>query len=534
MKSISHLLFGSLLVSIPFIAYGASVFPDVNNHDYLVAIDYLQENRVIAGYPDGTFRPQNPVNRAEFTKIIIEATLGENPITSASDCFPDVSGSDWFASYVCYAKNNGVIAGYPDGTFKPANTINLAEASKILVNTFELPQSEVSDGLWYRPFIESMGVRIPPTLAAVSTSVNRAEMAEMIWRIQTNKLDQSFAQFDFDSNSMASINDELPEAGYDLGMCEVPEEAQLEDVSVPRTVVGNGSASSCTSEAVVSAVGLGGVITFNCGNEPVIIKMNETAKVINDTGPEIVIDGGGKVTLDGQGARRILYMNTCDEAQKWTTSHCNNQDHPRLTVQNMTFVNGASLDEESYGGGAIFARGGRLKVLNSRFFNNECTTVGTRAGGGAIRAFSQYENLPLYVVNSTFGGEEGYGNSCTSGGAISSIGVSYSVINSHFSHNLASGRGANPPKNGLPGGGNGAAIHNDGKTYTLNVCGSHIHDNHANEGGGAIFFVSNDRTGHLNIQDSLLENNVSEQFETDGHPGIFYLGDGPIQTQVNF
>ena len=105
-----------------------------------------------------------------------------------------------------------------------------------------------------------------------------------------------------------------------------------------------------------------------------------------------MIDGGGKVTLSGGGQRRILYMNTCDQAQVWTTSHCQDQDHPRLTVQNLTFVDGNATGEtiEGGGGGAIFVRGGRFKVVNSRFFRNVCDATGPDVGGGAIRVLSQF------------------------------------------------------------------------------------------------------------------------------------------------
>src|SRR5690606_32377781 len=131
-----------------------------------------------------------------------------------------------------------------------------------------------------------------------------------------------------------------PPAGNLEGMCAIPAAAGLADVSNPRVVIGDGTPQSCTSEAVVSAVAGGGVITFDCGEAPHTITLEETAKVFNDTGPEIVIDGGGLITLSGAGARRILYMNTCDQAQVWTTSMCQNQDHPRLTVQNLTFIDG--------------------------------------------------------------------------------------------------------------------------------------------------------------------------------------------------
>jgi hypothetical protein len=307
--------------------------------------------------------------------------------------------------------------------------------------------------------------------------------------------------------------------------CALPAEAQMEDTSQPDHVIGDGSPASCTSSAVVNAVALGGVITFNCGSDPVEIVLNQTAKIFNNTGPRIVIDGGGRVTLSGGGVRRILYMNTCDPDQVWTTSHCQNQDHPQLTVQNITFKDGNSQSETTYdGGGAIWVRGGRFKIINSRFESNRCANTGPDVGGAAVRVLSQYENRPVYVVDSIFGGSPSAANICSNGGGLSSIGVSFTVVNSTFTYNQAIGNGANPARPGTPGGGSGGAIYNDGNTFALNICNTVIENNSANEGGGAIFFVSNDRTGLLNIESSTLSNNPSLGFETNGYPGIFYLG----------
>jgi len=316
----------------------------------------------------------------------------------------------------------------------------------------------------------------------------------------------------------------VPGIGNPDGKCSVPPDALLEDVSVPNNIIGNGLPQSCSSEAVVDAIAKGGVITFNCGPAPLTISMTATAKIVNSTGPRIVIDGGGKITLSGKNKRRILYMNTCDPAQKWTTSHCQNQDHPRLTVQNITFIQGnTKTDTEHDGGGAIWIRGGRFKIINSRFFNNVCADTGPDTGGAAIRVLSQYENSPVYVVNSTFGGMDGFGNVCSNGGGLSSIGVSFTVINSLFSHNKAIGNGANPARPGTSGGGNGGAIYNDGNSFSLSLCGTKIENNRAEEGGGAIFFVSNDRTGSLVIRNSYLSQNPSKGFETKGYPGIFVI-----------
>jgi hypothetical protein len=311
-------------------------------------------------------------------------------------------------------------------------------------------------------------------------------------------------------------------AGNPAGHAVVPAAARAVNTSHPNHVIGNGTPAGCTSAAVVSAVAKGGVITFSCGPSPVTIVMHATAKIRN-TSAQVVIDGGGKVTLTGGSVRRILYMDTCDKRQVWTTSHCDDQATPRLTVQNITFAHGNSTGDffDGGGGGAIFARGGQLKVVNSAFIGNRCDRTGPDLGGAAIRALSEYRNRPVYIIHSTFVG--GY---CSNGGALSSIGVSWTVLNSLMMHNKAIGVGANPARHGTPGGGSGGAIYNDGDKYRLRVSGTVIKYNHAREGGGAIFFVSNDRTGTLTIEHSTLHDNPNVGFYTAGYPGIFFLGAG--------
>jgi hypothetical protein len=301
---------------------------------------------------------------------------------------------------------------------------------------------------------------------------------------------------------------------------QVPAGAGSVNTSHPTRVVGHGNARSCTSAAVVAAVRAGGIIRFSCGPRPVVITMRTTAKVVN-TSRQVVLDGGGTVTLSGGGRRRILYIDTCDRAQVWTTSHCQDQASPRLVVQNIRFAEGNSTGQrfDGGGGGAIFDRGGRLRIVNSVFASNRCERSGPDIGGGAVRALSQYRSLPVYVVGSRF--ED---NACSNGGALSSIGVSWTVLNSRFESNRAIGHAANPARAGSPGGGSGGAIYNDGDRMTLSIGGSVFSGNHANEGGGAIFFVSNDRTGTMAIRHSMLEHNPNDRFQTPGLPGIYFLG----------
>ena len=140
-------------------------------------------------------------------------------------------------------------------------------------------------------------------------------------------------------------------------------------------------------------------------------------------------------------------------------------------------------------------------------------------GGAAVRALSQFQNIPVRVVGSTF-----TGGRCANGGALSSIGVSWTITGSTFTGNRATGRGANPARSGTPGGGNGGAVYLDGNRFVLTLRRSVMEDNTAPEGGGAIFFVSNDRTGTATLAASTLRHNRSLGFETPGLPGIFFLG----------
>jgi hypothetical protein len=298
----------------------------------------------------------------------------------------------------------------------------------------------------------------------------------------------------------------------------VPREARAVDTSHPDRWVGTGTPRSCTSRALVRAVAKGGIIRFRCGPDPVRIELRQTAKVVN-TSRRVVLDGRGLVTLSGGGKRRILYQNTCDPKQRWTTSHCDDQATPRLTVQNLTFADGDSTGAtyDGGGGGAIFARGGRLKSVGSRFSRNRCDPTGADLGGGAVRALSQHHGQPVYVVASRF--TDGV---CSNGAALSSIGVSWSIFNSAFSHNRAIGRGANPSRPGTSGGGSGGALYADGNQFRVLLAGTRMTGNHAREGGGAVFFVSNDRSGVLEIRSSTLRANPSDGFENS--PGIFFLG----------
>jgi len=183
----NRILSAFCLLSLLFQSGAVFAFSDINqNSQFREAILYAKESGIVEGYKDGTFREDKRINRAEFLKIIIGSTLSADEIHGAN-CFPDVK-KQWFAKYICTAKEKKIISGYPDGTFKPQDNISFVEASKIILKGFktnELKESEI----WYEPFVKNLSSKniIPTTITSLEQEISRGEMVEMIWRILENK-----------------------------------------------------------------------------------------------------------------------------------------------------------------------------------------------------------------------------------------------------------------------------------------------------------------------------------------------------------
>lgn len=136
MKKSVFTLLGVMLFSLINVA--SASFSDVESTSvYYDSVTSLQESGVVEGYDDGTYKPNQEVNRAEFLKMLYEMigmddSLVDLPVFN----FADVPADEWYTKYVSRAFNEGVIDGYPDGTFRPGNNINLVEAIKIVMNAY--------------------------------------------------------------------------------------------------------------------------------------------------------------------------------------------------------------------------------------------------------------------------------------------------------------------------------------------------------------------------------------------------------------
>jgi len=178
--------------------------------------------------------------------------------------------------------------------------------------------------------------------------------------------------------------------------------------------VGNGTAASCTETALENALLLGGDLVFNCGTNPITIKITRE-KVLGKNGS---LDGRSKITLDGQGWMRIFFQNK-DQVNNGMS----------FTLKNMTLTNGRSTGQGPTVGGCIYVRQSTLEVINVTFSNCKATDF-----GGAIRSYK----ATVIATNSNFVNNRAY-----MGAAIfSDAGNIYTIINnSKFTGNVSDKNG---------------------------------------------------------------------------------------------
>lgn len=184
----------------------SSLFTDISvSHPNYDAIFLLKNEGVLQGYPDGSFKPDQPINRVEALKLIMEITEIKNGQVASAQ-FSDTENNAWYSGYLNRAVFQEIVAGYPDGTFKPSQTVNLVEFLKILINSekFDLsvlnlnqiPYSDAIPGQWYFKYlvfakkhnlvtVDSQNKILP------DQPITRAKAAEIIFRIKKLTTEQA-------------------------------------------------------------------------------------------------------------------------------------------------------------------------------------------------------------------------------------------------------------------------------------------------------------------------------------------------------
>lgn len=193
----------------------AAAFSDVPaTHANAEAIAYVRAQGIVEGYADGTFKPDATINRAEFVKILMGSFEDDGRMCKIA-AFSDVDQTAWYATYAHRARCQGVVDGYPDGTFKPANTINFVEAAKILSLAFDIAVPGLAEGdPWYKPYVVSLqrGNVIPTSITDFGQHITRGEMAEMVHRLfdDQGKPSKTYDELAARNDTVVFRNDEFP------------------------------------------------------------------------------------------------------------------------------------------------------------------------------------------------------------------------------------------------------------------------------------------------------------------------------------
>ena len=196
------------LVLAPLQLASAKSFYDVSDqYKYSEGINALTDLGVISGNPDGSFQPDKAITRAEAAKILMATIKPGTTINdtqygllsnSTSSPFPDVGNTEWFAPYVTLAAQNGIVKGYPDGLFRPGNSINMAEGLKMILETYgadatrarfvEHPLLLVSPGDWFARYFQyayNHNLINRDKFYDPAQGMTRGEFAETLYRLKT-------------------------------------------------------------------------------------------------------------------------------------------------------------------------------------------------------------------------------------------------------------------------------------------------------------------------------------------------------------
>ncbi|MBQ9375300.1 MAG: S-layer homology domain-containing protein, partial [Ruminococcus sp.] len=176
----------ALALSASAVSAFAVNFPDVpEDASYAQAVQELSALKVISGFDDGTFRPDELVTRAQMAKMIVDA-LAETEQAEASKAvtqFADVAQDHWAKGYINQGVADTFISGYGDGNFGPEDNVTYVQAQSMLVRAIGYQTYAEGSGGWpngYKTWAASQGITTGISGIADDTQLTRAQVAQLV------------------------------------------------------------------------------------------------------------------------------------------------------------------------------------------------------------------------------------------------------------------------------------------------------------------------------------------------------------------
>ncbi len=183
-KALSFVLVLALIMGSFSFAFAAdtesTTYSDIAGKDCEGAVTVLSAIGVVNGYADGTYKPEKVVTRAEMAKLLIVALGMDEYVKGTYTSFSDVK-NHWANSYIAYAASMGIIEGYPDGTFRPDNTVTYQEAVTMIVRALGY-QDQYLTGTWPASHVSmAKSLGILKDIVATADGANRGDVAIMLY-----------------------------------------------------------------------------------------------------------------------------------------------------------------------------------------------------------------------------------------------------------------------------------------------------------------------------------------------------------------
>jgi hypothetical protein len=188
-KVLALVLVFAMMLSTVVVASAAS-FPDVDaSYQYSEAIDLLASLNVLGGYEDGTFKAENNITRAEFSKVLYVVFNGMDDVTGSmfkgTSQFTDVAKDAWFNGNVNWASENAIVGGYGDGTFLPNNNVAVKEAIKMVVTCVTDKSLTYPNG--YIQEAKAQKLLDDVTISSIDAPATRGQVAQLVYNLLYTK-----------------------------------------------------------------------------------------------------------------------------------------------------------------------------------------------------------------------------------------------------------------------------------------------------------------------------------------------------------
>lgn len=190
-RLIATALAAAMILGLVSVGFAAS-FEDTEGFEFEASVLKLADLGIISGYPDGTFKPDNLVTRAEFAKMIV-CMLGLDAAAKSLEGeavpFADVDADHWAAGYINVAQMMGIVNGYEDGTFRPEGNITYAEALKMVLAAMGYSEDGFLVVRWPATWIaKAIELELDKDLTIVSgLPITRGEVAKLFDNSLTKK-----------------------------------------------------------------------------------------------------------------------------------------------------------------------------------------------------------------------------------------------------------------------------------------------------------------------------------------------------------